>query len=237
MVKPPETSAVVSISRNNASRPEIVDSVRYDGNASLIGAGLACERNDRELFSDLSFRLEAGELLQVDGPNGSGKTTLLRILCGLLPADEGEVRWCNSEIRKVRGEYCANLIFVGHRPGIKDELTPVENLNIDRALRGAAQGVSPREALRSMGIVDHQDVPCRFLSAGQRRRVALSRLLVSRAQLWILDEPLTALDKHGQTMMHDTLVAHAGSGGMAIFTTHLALDFGGCSLSKISLGW
>ncbi|MDH3638347.1 MAG: cytochrome c biogenesis heme-transporting ATPase CcmA [Gammaproteobacteria bacterium] len=236
MGKTPDTPAVVSINRKHVSQHEIDSPAPYDGDSSLKGAGLGCERNDQLLFSDLEFRLGPGELLQVDGPNGSGKTTLLRILCGLLPPDEGEVFWCGTAIRKIRTEYFANLLFVGHKLGIKDELTPVENLRIDRALRGSQCQVTPREALKSMGIVDHQDVPCRFLSAGQRRRVALARLLVSQAQLWILDEPLTALDKHGQKMMRDILIEHAGRGGMSVFTTHLTFDFGQYPISTISLG-
>ncbi|MDH3281292.1 MAG: cytochrome c biogenesis heme-transporting ATPase CcmA [Gammaproteobacteria bacterium] len=232
----PDIPAAVSIDRQSVSQSEIDTCAPYDGDSSLKGTGLVCERNDQLLFSDLAFRLGPGELLQVDGPNGSGKTTLLRILCGLLAPDDGEVSWCGTPIRKIKTEFFANLVFVGHKLGIKDELTPVENLRIDRALRGSQQHVAPREALRSMGIGDHQDVPCRFLSAGQRRRVALSRLLVSRAQLWILDEPLTALDKHGQKMMRDTLVEHAGRGGMTVFTTHLTFDFGQYPVSKISLG-
>ncbi len=232
----PDRPAVVSIHRPPVSQSEIDTSAPYDGDSSLKAAGLVCERNDQLLFSDLEFRLEAGELLQVDGPNGSGKTTLLRILCGLLPPDDGEVFWCGAAIRKIKTEFFANLIFVGHKLGIKDELTPVENLRIDRALRGSRGLVPPREALRAMGIADHQDVPCRFLSAGQRRRVALSRLLVSRAQLWVLDEPLTALDKRGQQMIRDTLIEHASRGGMTVFTTHLTFDFGQYPISTISLG-
>lgn len=228
-------SAVVSIGRTEG-RSRTPAAATYSATASLVARALACERNDRVLFAGLDFRVNAGELLQIDGPNGSGKTTLLRLVCGIALADDGEVLWCGRPIDKVRTDYFSHMAYVGHKPGIKDELTPIENLEMDRSLAGGRSAVSPHEALERLQLRDHDDVPCRTLSAGQRRRVALARLLVVRAQLWVLDEPLTSLDRNGQNLMRDLLVEHAQMGGMALFTTHHAFEWAEHPVTTIRLG-
>ena len=196
---------------------------------------LGCERNDRYLFSGLSFELARGELIRVDGANGSGKTTLLRMVSGLLPVVEGTVCWGDRPIQKNRTDYMSELVFVGHKNGIKDELTAEENLRIDQSLVGGQSGVSYTQALQRLGITQCQHQLCRQLSAGQRQRVALARLLISTVRLWVLDEPLTALDRSAQSIVRDLLEEHVGAGGMALITSHQDMDWQGSSQRTIRL--
>jgi heme exporter protein A len=157
---------------------------------------LRCERGERLLFSGLSFSAERGTLLRIAGPNGTGKTSLLRIMCALLEPTAGEVRWKGGNIRRLREDYWKDLVYLGHLNGVKDDLTVRENLRIAVGLGGrrATEGDLAR-ALDAVGLAGFEDSMARFLSQGQRRRVALARLYVSAAvPLWILDEPFTALD-------------------------------------------
>src|SRR5574341_229002 len=159
-------------------------------------SSLECVRGDRRLFSGLSFALGQGELLQVKGPNGAGKTSLLRMLCGLMAPVEGQIRWKGSTIRELGEDFYREVTYLGHLPAVKDELTAEENLRIASALDGVE--IEPREAyvaLRKMGLQGRESLPAKVLSAGQRRRVALARLLTLDTILWVLDEPLTALDR------------------------------------------
>ena len=197
---------------------------------------LGCERNDRYLFSGLNFELAPGELIRVDGANGSGKTTLLRMASGLLPVDEGIVFWGDRPIQKNRADYMSELLFVGHKNGIKDELTAEENLRIDHSLAGGQSGVSYALALDRLDIARCRHQLCRQLSAGQRQRVALARLLISVVRLWVLDEPLTALDRSAQNIVRDMLEEHVGAGGMALITSHQDLDWQGRTQRTIRLG-
>ena len=197
---------------------------------------LTCSRNDTQLLSDLSFELRAGDLVQVAGANGSGKTTLLRCLAGLFVADHGEVLWNGSPINKVRAGYASALRFVGHKTGIKHDMTPVENLALEAKLSGNSNGVTPQAALQRLGIKRTEALPCRALSMGQQRRVALARLLLSSAQLWILDEPLASLDTAGQELVNELLQEHAKAGGMAVFSSHHGLESGATRFTSIVLG-
>lgn len=181
---------------------------------------LQCIRDDRILFENLHFELSAGQLLQIEGPNGSGKTSLLRILCGLTLATEGTVYWNNQDIQDIATDYWSTLSYIGHAPGVKAELTPLENLAMARALNTDPNDIELETALAQMGLYGFEDVPTRTLSAGQQRRVALARLLINNAQLWILDEPFTALDKSAIKMIENLLDNHAKQGGMAILTSH-----------------
>jgi len=201
----------------------------------LEAIDLECERQDRVLFSGLSFALEAGGVLQLEGQNGSGKTTLLRVLCGLSPPAAGEVRWCGRPIGEVRAEYAAELAYVGHAPGVKDDLTPLENLRAAQALLGAVPGLPPEEALERLGLAGYEDVLCRRLSAGQRRRVALARLLVARSRLWILDEPFTALDRSGIRDIERMIEHHTAAGGMVVLSTHRPLGIECTHLTRLCL--
>ncbi len=201
----------------------------------LSGEELTCYRGDHLLFADVNFELCPGDILQIDGENGSGKTTLLRILCGLVLADEGEVFWQGKPLHKMRAEFGSQLTYVGHHNGFKGELTPIENLRMDRSLANARADMSPQQALQLLGLLNRDDVPCRALSAGQRRRVALARLLVTNTKLWILDEPLTALDVRGRAVIEAELIKHAQAGGMVVFTTHHPLQLGDYPLKTLHL--
>lgn len=201
-------------------------------------AGLACVRGDRKLFSDLSFSLQAGELLHLHGHNGSGKTTLMRTLCGLIRESEGEIRWQGRSIHKLGEEYTREVVYIGHKNGIKDDLTGVENLRISSALDG--NPVSPErawEALEQMGLRGHEDLPSRVLSQGQKRRVALARLLLNRSRLWVLDEPFTALDVAAVDFLQSIIRQHVEGGGMVILTTHQEVKITREQVKELRLGW
>ncbi|MDO9372270.1 MAG: cytochrome c biogenesis heme-transporting ATPase CcmA [Gammaproteobacteria bacterium] len=187
---------------------------------SLEAVGIECERGERVLFSGLSLSLRPGNLMLIEGPNGSGKTSLLRILCGLAQPSGGVVRWCGADINQARDQFRAELIYLGHNHGVKGDLTPYENLRIARDLACAKQDVTLDEALDAVGLAGFADVPARTLSAGQRRRVALARLLVTQVRLWVLDEPFTALDTRGVTLVERMLAGHLAQGGMAVVSTH-----------------
>lgn len=207
----------------------------HDQSPILEARSLECIRGDRILFTNLSFALNAGTALQVEGPNGAGKTSLLRILCGLSLPSEGEVRWQGEDIRKTRSEFLDEVAYVGHIHGVKGDLTSLENLDIARSLGGTAQGISTVDALAMLGLGGYEDLPCRMLSAGQRRRVALARLLVVEARLWILDEPFTALDTTGIATVEVLITEHLISGGVAVLTSHQPITLGDQTTDHISL--
>ncbi len=188
--------------------------------ATLSAHDLSCIRDDRLLFKDLNLSLQPGDLLQIEGHNGSGKTSLLRILCGLLLPESGEVRWNGENIETVRSDYYAELNYVGHLHGVKGELTPLENLRVAQAFSAKPKTLDLSAVLAQIGLRGFEDVPARTLSAGQRRRVALARLLLSETRLWILDEPFTSLDKTGIEVIETLLHAHAAQGGIAVLTSH-----------------
>jgi len=183
----------------------------------LDAAGLECVRQQRALFRALSFTLGPGERLRIVGANGSGKTSLLRILCGLLTPSAGEVRWKNAPIGSLKEEYSREIVYLGHAPAVKDDLTAAENLEI--ACRLAGRTVKTGEALGQLGVPG--DVPVRKLSQGQRRRAALARLVLSEAiPLWLLDEPYAALDTQAAAVVDRLINGHAARGGAVVFTTH-----------------
>lgn len=197
---------------------------------------LACTRGDHLLFSGLSFSLSDGELMQVQGENGKGKTSLLRMLCGFLMPTEGEIRWRGENIRELDEEYYAEMIYLGHLNAIKDELNALENLRISAGLSGCeVDDKQALAALRHMGLRGRETLPVKVLSQGQRRRVALARLLASDARLWILDEPLTALDVGAVGLMQELIGAHLNKGGMVIFTTHQPLEVAGVETRRLTL--
>ncbi len=195
---------------------------------------LFCERDDRVLFSQLSFALAAGEIVQIEGQNGSGKTTLLRILSGLSRNYEGEIFWRGEPVTEVREQFCSEMLYFGHQAGVKSVLTPEENLRWYAALSPAIDGAAIADALQQVGLKGFEDVPCHSLSAGQNRRVSLARLYLSRAPLWILDEPFTAIDKRGVAAKEQLLLQHAQRGGSVILTTHHELGIHG-PVRKINL--
>ncbi|MGH8656355.1 MAG: cytochrome c biogenesis heme-transporting ATPase CcmA [Gammaproteobacteria bacterium] len=206
------------------------------GGPALEAHDLACVRGDRSLFSQLRFTLELGSALIVEGRNGSGKTSLLRIVCGLLRADHGEVRWRGELIREVREEYYKDLAYIGHLHGLKGELTPLENLRVAQALAATTPRTSPEKALAHMELEPFSLLPCRDLSLGQRRRVALARLLMSPASLWILDEPLAGIDRLGVERVEALFRDHLDLGGALILSSHQPLSLQQTGFKSLHLG-
>lgn len=197
---------------------------------------LAFSRGEQQLFTNLNFELSAGELLQVEGANGSGKTTLLRTLCGFTQPVAGSVYWNGKCISEINEEYHADIIYLGHLNAIKDELNALENLRFSSAFSGCPISDSAAiSALRRMGLRGRETFPVKALSQGQRRRVALARLLVNKAPLWILDEPLTALDISAVGMMQELIGEHLNTKGMVIYTTHQTLDVAGIQTRRLRL--
>ncbi|CQD40679.1 cytochrome c biogenesis heme-transporting ATPase CcmA [Yersinia mollaretii] len=201
----------------------------------LEAKDLTCIRDERRLFQRLSFCISAGEIVQVEGQNGAGKTSLLRILAGLADADEGQVSWQGENIRRDRARYHQDLLYLGHQPGIKSVLTPFENLAFYQSVFQKVDSAAIWQALAQVGLVGYEDLPVSQLSAGQQRRVALARLWLSQSPLWILDEPLTAIDKQGVGTLLALFVEHAAKGGMVLLTTHQDLDAVGQQVRKIRL--
>ncbi len=184
----------------------------------LEATNLGCVRGDRRLFKGVNFSLTPGTFLQLQGPNGSGKTSLLRIICGLLAQAEGEIRWQGANISSLGDEYFTAVTYVGHRNGVKDELSGLENLRVSNALNG---------------IEINEDK--RLLSEGQRRRVALARLIVCNTTLWLLDEVLTSLDTAAISLVRSLIEEHLSNGGMAIVATHQELALSAVSSQRLEL--
>ncbi len=185
---------------------------------------LAGRRGEALLFRDVGFRLESGDLLFVRGRNGSGKTTLLRALCGLTEPAQGTVCWRGQKIRSLDEESRRDVLYVGHQDAVKDELTPLENLQVHQGLRGERNDPELQlDALAEAGLQGREDIPVRYLSQGQRRRSALARLLVSPARLWILDEPMTALDQRAVAWLFERIAEQLQRGGLVVTTSHQSI--------------
>lgn len=197
---------------------------------------LGCVRGPRRLFRDLSFAVGPGTFMQVTGPNGSGKTSLLRIICGLVSAEEGEITWQGSNIRSLGEDYSRQLTYIGHRTGVKEELTSVENLRIANGLSGIdLSETDARQALGNVGLEGREDLPARFLSEGQRRRSALARLITGESSLWVLDEVLSSLDAAAVKIIEGLIEGHLNKGGMAIVATHQELRISAGSFQRLEL--
>lgn len=190
----------------------------------FTGQALACRRGERLIFRGLDFALPAGGALVLSGPNGSGKSSLLRLMAGLTPAAEGRLAWGAGDIREEMAAHRARLHFIGHSDALKLVLSARETLAFWTAMRGASADVAA--ALAQFGLAKAADLACRYLSAGQRRRLVLARLIAVPAELWLLDEPLTSLDSEGTSQLMAAIVAHRASGGRVVMSTHAPLDIG-----------
>lgn len=182
----------------------------------LVVEQLACVRGDNRIFGPLDFGVRAGEALLVTGDNGAGKTTLLRVLAGLLAASSGKILWAGEP----GPPQSSQLAYLGHLHAHKSELTALENLRFAAGLHGLRQGIAPASALASVGLSGYEDVLAGRLSAGQRKRLALARVLLSPAMLWLLDEPYANLDRDGIVLVDRMLRKHLDGGGAALITTH-----------------
>lgn len=179
-------------------------------------------RRERWLFKNLIFSVRAGELIQIVGQNGVGKTSLLRLLSALLPCDQGSILWNGKSIEE-NFDYISSIFYLGHKLGIKSQLTVMENIRGD--FRYSFEEDSVRENLNMWGLLSYQDVLGYQLSEGQRKKIALIKLFLSQSKIWILDEPLAALDQVSQALFHDKLLMHLQQGGLAVISTHQPLLF------------
>ncbi len=187
----------------------------------LTVSHLSCSRGNKPLFADVSFELQPGQALHLEGDNGVGKTSLLRMVCGLSPADEGEVRWQGQPMQDVAKVFRSALFYLGHGLSLKEELSALENLLSDAAVAGRAlTAAQAMQALARMGLRGREHLPLRVMSQGQKRRTALARLLASEAPLWVLDEPFVALDTRAVDGLRGLLADHVAQGGMVLFTSH-----------------
>lgn len=185
---------------------------------------VSCERDHRLLFERVCFTLAEGEVLQIAGANGSGKTTLLRFLGGISKAFSGDILWQGQNINEVAAHYRSQFLYLGHAPGVSLNLSALENLRWYFSLNQYVDLKPLLYALHQVGLAGYEDVPAYRMSAGQQRRIALARLIVSQAPLWILDEPFTAIDRAGVAELEQLLARHAHAGGAVILTTHHELN-------------
>lgn len=190
----------------------------------LKAANIQLWRGERHVLRGVSFEIGAGEALHVCGPNGVGKTSLLRVVCGLLQAEEGEVTWNGTPTGSANSAYLDSLAYLAHDTALKGDLTAIENLHFSVGLKRLVASNEVRTTLADLGVESCVHLPCRVLSAGQRRRVALCRILLSDARLWVLDEPFTNLDAASSAHVAETLAQHLGGGGLALIAAHQGLD-------------
>jgi heme exporter protein A len=196
---------------------------------------LSCMRNDRLLFEHLDIGLEAGQMLVVEGPNGCGKTSLLRILTGLRLADGGEVLWRGEPIDRLAGDYFEQVNYVGHHDGVKHELSCLENLRLARAM-GVPSQLDLDDVLDQVNLYAYGETEAGSLSAGQKRRLALARLIATDAMLWILDEPFTSLDKASMALFSGMFEQHLQQRGVIVMTSHHDISLPTQALQRLQMG-
>jgi heme exporter protein A len=202
---------------------------------ALEAEDLQLWRGTRHVLRGLSFRAESGESLHVRGPNGAGKTSLLRTLAGFLWPESGRLLWNGTDVHRDRDGFAADLAYLGHDNALKSDLTALENLRYSTGLRHPTTNASLIAALEQLDIGATRDLPARVLSAGQRRRVALARVMLARARLWLLDEPFTNLDVEGVAALSGVVARHVADGGIAILTAHAELVLPGTVLRRLEL--
>ena len=188
--------------------------------SGVSAQNIAFWRGERRVLAGVSFTLAGGDCLHVLGPNGSGKTTLLRVVAGLLTPEAGTIEWGGRSTRAQRDAWCANFSYLAHSDGLKPELSAHENLAFETGLRRRASGPEIEDALSRVGLAVACDQSAGSLSAGQRRRVALARVLLAQAPLWILDEPYTSLDAAGAVLVSGLIGRHLDAGGAALVAAH-----------------
>lgn len=196
--------------------------------AALEARAISCIRGERELFSGLHLQVFAGQCLHIRGENGVGKTSLLRLLTGLASPDSGEVLWNGHPIKKEASEYHSKLLFLGHRDALKEDLSAIENLRMYTAIDGIA--LSEQDAFSALwrfGLKGREDLPVNYLSAGQKKRVLMARMVTRRAQVWILDEPFNALDSHAAQELQGLIAEHLEGNGLVLLTSHQPLAIPG----------
>lgn len=205
----------------------------------LKANAIGCERENRSLFSNLTFELEPGTLLAVTGNNGAGKSSLLRILSGLVWPTSGSVSW-QGQVIKPGSSFFSSHLYIGHKIGIQPTLTPLENLQwllgINDTAKSPLSSSQMRSALNTVGLAGFEDYPCENLSLGQRQRVALARLWLNAPTCWILDEPFTGLDDKGREVLQNRIREHVQIGGIVVLASHVALEDFPCQKQTIHLG-
>lgn len=206
---------------------------KYTFTGKLEVKDLACWRNEQVLFSGVNLSLSPKNVLFLQGENGSGKTSLLRILCGFRLPDEGGISWADEPTSSVP-EYFQNISYVGHKNGIKDELSVEENLNLMRSM-ATASNIKTKDVLKQIGLFKRADVLARQLSAGQKRKLALARLMMTENSFWILDEPFTSLDTATVSFFESLIQQHINRGGMLILTSHHEINLTGLSVNHFNL--
>lgn len=207
----------------------------YSIDQQLSGEGLTCERGGRVLFKNVDFAVKSGQALIVQGHNGAGKTSLLRIMVGLSQPEHGVIQWNKHDIKQYSEELQQSLCYIGHQAAVKQELTVRENLNLIMRLWPKHEEISVADLASKVGLRKRLSVPCSRLSAGQLRRVSLARIFISTQSLWVLDEPLTALDVDFIAVIEKQLQEHLNNQGIIILTTHRGIDLGGQEAIKLKL--
>ena len=204
---------------------------------TLCFSKLGCSKGGRRLFQDIDCTVPPGTWLYVAGANGVGKTSLLRMLCGLAPVESGDILWNDTSINTDRESFRRDMRYLGHLNGLQDSMTVAENLDFACALNGAAPPPAQRkEVLQRFGLKGRENQLARYLSQGQKRRVALSRLALSPAKLWVLDEPFVAMDESGVRMLADLVASHLHAGGTAVLTSHQTVPIGNLPPQVLELG-
>jgi heme exporter protein A len=205
------------------------------GDALLEARAIELWRGERHLLRQVAFTLTAGELLQITGANGAGKTSLLRVVCGLLPPESGDILWRGNSIRAARDAFHRDLVYLAHLNALKLDLTADENLRAGAGLRRTTTRAARLGALEALGVAHCAELPGRVLSAGQRRRVAFARVLLSNAMLWVLDEPTTNLDASGVAVIERLLESHLQQGGAVLTAAHHGLLAGHARVRELAL--